>query len=151
MSSGVVHDRVTYIISPIVFIIGFMLYGWLCGVIVGLSVLFSGLMFSGDLDCHSNPYKRWGPIRVIWKPYRWMGSHRGIWSHGLILGTVIRVLWVGLIVYGLSFWYIDYRVVYEWLCMNRIYVLYCFIGLEIGSMSHTIMDIVSSGWKHAFG
>lgn len=143
MSSGVVHDRVTYICSPVIFCLG-LIISWQVALVVTLSFLFAGLMFNGDLDIHSDVYKRWGPLRFLWLPYRKFG-HRSKWTHGFLRGTLIRVLWVMWIpIVALSFCGIDVisflRIYWEW-------VLWGLLGLELGSMSHTIMDLSSTGWK----
>ncbi|MEM9770744.1 MAG: metal-binding protein, partial [Cyanobacteria bacterium P01_D01_bin.73] len=53
-----------------------------------------GFFLSPDLDIHSVPYKRWGPFRWIWLPYRKMFRHRSPWTHGLVVGTTIRIVYL---------------------------------------------------------
>lgn len=55
--------------------------------------IFGGLMFGPDLDTRSKQYSRWGPFRSLWYPYRAFFKHRSRFSHGLILGTAIRVVY----------------------------------------------------------
>jgi uncharacterized metal-binding protein len=56
--------------------------------------LFSGLFLSNDLDTQSRIYKRWGPIRVVWYPYQRLVAHRSILSHGILIGPLLRVLYL---------------------------------------------------------
>lgn len=56
--------------------------------------LFSGLLLSNDLDIASRIYKRWGPLRLLWYPYQRLMPHRSPLSHGLIVGPVLRVLYL---------------------------------------------------------
>src|SRR5205085_9433533 len=57
------------------------------------AMLFGGLMFGPDLDILSRQYTRWGPLRLLWWPYRVVFRHRSRWSHGIIFGTLIRVVY----------------------------------------------------------
>lgn len=57
------------------------------------ATLFGGLMFGPDLDIQSRQYTRWGVFRFLWLPYRGMFKHRSRWSHGIIFGTLIRVIY----------------------------------------------------------
>jgi uncharacterized metal-binding protein len=56
-------------------------------------MLFGGLMFGPDLDIQSRQYTRWGPLRFIWLPYKVAFRHRSRWSHGIVFGTLIRVVY----------------------------------------------------------
>jgi uncharacterized metal-binding protein len=55
------------------------------------SYIFAGYACAGDLDLDSKEYRRWGPFRFIWWPYRQCVPHRSWMSHGLVMGGVIRV------------------------------------------------------------
>jgi uncharacterized metal-binding protein len=63
--------------------------------------LVSGLLFSCDLDIESLEYQRWGPLRLIWWPYKESVPHRSWLSHGLVIGPLLRLAYFGLIAYGL--------------------------------------------------
>jgi uncharacterized metal-binding protein len=56
--------------------------------------LFSGLFLSNDLDTQSRIYKRWGPLRVVWYPYQRLVAHRSMLSHGILIGPLLRVLYL---------------------------------------------------------
>ena len=161
MPSGVTHDRITLWILP-----------WVAGITYGLTrsgelslilaggVLFSGMMFGPDLDIDSIQYKRWGIFKPIWLPYRKFLSHRSIWSHGLIIGTCIRLLYLFSIVAAISIfivaiaqlifgfnwnWQVFVRAKFTLLKNQYLRETIVFlIGLEIGAMSHTFSDWFSS-------
>src|SRR5947208_3323060 len=57
------------------------------------TMLFGGFMFGPDLDIQSKQYTRWRIFRFLWFPYKVMFKHRSRWSHGIIFGTLIRVLY----------------------------------------------------------
>ncbi|WOD39518.1 metal-binding protein [Nodosilinea sp. E11] len=163
MSSGRTHDRITLWALPLVVLAAFRvtLSGWLT-VVVCLGFLLGGWMLGPDLDIHSVQYKRWGWLRWIWLPYRGSIRHRSRWSHGPIIGTVVRVLylslWLGLggllivellngsqrtalswgdLIDGLGWALITYWP--WWLALV--------VGLELGALSHYVADWLSSALK----
>lgn len=142
MPDGIVHDRITFWLLLPVFLACFVVTrDWLLCSICGLSFVFSGLMFNGDLDTYSNPYKRWWLLRFIWYPYQKLSSHRSYWSHGPIMGTVGRLLWLGLICSPLLWYYGEQ--IESYIIVYRVELLWCLIGLELGSLSHSISDWLS--------
>jgi uncharacterized metal-binding protein len=92
--SGRLHDTINYIV---LFLISFYILRELevfqaslfaTGYLIGLYFL------SPDLDTKSNPYRRWGPFRVIWIPYRLLFKHRGI-SHNPVIGPFLPLSYLG--------------------------------------------------------
>lgn len=140
------HDRVTWFLFPIVALSGYWYLG-ITGFLIGASFLFSGLMFNGDLDIHSNVYRRWLFLKWIWWPYRYFG-HRSIWTHGPLIGTITRLLWVGVPLSGLCY-YIGGMELLGLIVTSREF-LEVLIGLELGSMSHSVCDFIYSGGKRLF-
>lgn len=68
--------------------------------IFGLAFLFGGLMFGPDLDVPSVQVRRWGALRWIWGPYQKLFRHRSPWTHGLLLGPLVRVVYLGIWLLG---------------------------------------------------
>jgi len=135
MPSGRTHDFITIFILPILILaLYYFNISITTNIIISISYLFSSFMFNGDLDVPSKPFYRWSFLRFIWLPYQNI-PHRSILSHGLIIGTLLRVLYIGIIpiivLYLLGF---DLSILY---CIETLYIL---IGLEIGSAIHTIAD-----------
>ena len=92
MALGRDHDRATALATvPVALVIALTLGPW-PGVGAGLGCLIGGYWLSPDLDTHCQALKRWGPLRLIWAPYRWLIPHRSLWSHGPLLGTTTRLL-----------------------------------------------------------
>lgn len=58
-----------------------------------LGHLIGGLLFSPDLDTDSIPYHRWGLFKIIWYPYQRLFKHRSPFTHGIGIGSVIRVVY----------------------------------------------------------
>jgi uncharacterized metal-binding protein len=53
-----------------------------------------GLWLSPDLDTHSRATARWGPLRLLWWPYRRLLSHRSLLSHSPVLGSAGRLAYL---------------------------------------------------------
>lgn len=163
MPSGRTHDRITLWGLPLLAGITFSLTqsGNLTLIISG-AFLFSGLMFGPDLDLHSRPYKRWGPVRWIWIPYQKTLRHRSILSHGPIIGTTLRLLylsiWLGILgIIVLEIAQRVWNVEWSWqslaqsvkasLTQYSTEWIALYLGLELGAMSHSVSDWSSSAYK----
>ena len=164
MPSGTTHDRITLWTLP-----------WIASATYGLThngdltlllsggFLFSGLMFGPDLDIRSIQCKRWGILRGIWTPYRRLLRHRSFFSHGLIVGTCIRVLylflfiaWIAIFVVGLAQLFFGFNWNWQDFVRSQFHLLThdrhretiaLFCGLELGAMSHSISDWIGSNRK----
>lgn len=163
MPSGRTHDRITLWGLPIVagLTFGQTQSGNLTLIVSG-AFLFSGLMFGPDLDLHSIQYKRWGPLRWIWIPYQKTLWHRSLWSHGPIIGTTLRVLylatWLGLLgIFGLGLVTLIYGEGWSWqrlaqsakasLTGYTAEWIALYLGLELGAVSHSVSDWGGSAYK----
>ena len=164
MPSGVTHDRITIWILPwIVGLTYFLTRNGELTLILSGGYFFSGMMFGPDLDIRSLQYKRWGIIRSIWLPYRRFLKHRSIFSHGFIIGTCVRLVYLFLIIacisifvvaiaqliFGFTWNWQDFAQRQLFLLINKYpqETIALFIGLEIGAMSHSVSDWVSSRRK----
>jgi uncharacterized metal-binding protein len=124
--------------------------------------MFGGLMFGPDLDIYSRQYQRWGLLRWIWIPYQKSLRHRSFLSHGPIIGTTLRVLYLGSIavivaIVGLAIaqklgnrywsWQVWSETVGRSLTNHNTEFLALFLGLELGAMSHSLSDWSGSAYK----
>jgi uncharacterized metal-binding protein len=99
MPSGKTHDAVTVILAAPTFVAAWGLTGSLVlALFATLAMLFGGFMFGPDLDIQSRQYTRWGVFRFLWLPYRMLFRHRSRWSHGIIFGTLIRVVYFAAVI-----------------------------------------------------
>lgn len=92
-----------------------------------------------DLDIESKAIKRWGPLRVIWLPYKVLFKH-GKSSHNIVYGAVVRLLYIGLIILGV------YYLLFRAFPTNLIFlpfdhVLIFFAGIIIANSLHVILDM----------
>jgi uncharacterized metal-binding protein len=94
MPSGKTHDAITLLLAPPTLAAGWGVTGdWVLAIAATCAMLFGGLMFGPDLDIQSRQYTRWGVFRFLWFPYKVVFRHRSRWSHGIIFGTLIRVVY----------------------------------------------------------
>ena len=160
MPSGRTHDRITIWCLPAVTALTYLFTNRLhITVIVTLAFLVGGFMLGPDLDIRSVQYRRWGPLRWIWLPYQKALKHRSTLSHGPIIGTAIRVVymgvWLGIFTTVLAIalnaiWdakltsksiadtvrYLGNHYIAEWIAAT--------VGLELGAISHSTSDMIGS-------
>lgn len=156
MPTGRTHDRITLTSLPVV---GgstlFLSHSTRLTLIVCASFLFSGLMFGPDLDIYSCQFRRWGWLRWLWLPYQKLLRHRSLFSHGPIIGTLFRLLYLAIWLLllgsiGLSVAIYSRQVAWDWRSgveLAKGYIqqypfegLALLIGLELGAMSHYLSD-----------
>jgi uncharacterized metal-binding protein len=163
MPLGSTHDRITLWTAPgITLAAGVLGNSTTVALAVGSAYLFSGLMFSGDLDTCSRHYQRWLFLRWIWLPYRKWMRHRSFWSHGPIVGTAVRVLYLSLWAGGagllgawlgsrLGWWMWQPWVwgsdLWQLLQVHAEMLFWIGMGLELGSVNHSLSDWMVSRWK----
>jgi len=162
MPSGRTHDRITLWSLPIVTGLSFgLVHSTHLTLFVSGGFLFGGLMFGPDLDINSRQFQRWGWFRWLWRPYQTSLHHRSFLSHGPIIGTALRLLyllnWLAVLaVLGLI---VDKLLALElsvlglvaslWRSLSLHYqeVIALLVGIELGAMSHSLSDWSSSAYK----
>lgn len=166
MPSGKTHDAITVVLVLPVLGVGYAVTAdlWMA-MVISVGFLFGGLMFGPDLDTASKQYSRWMILKPLWFPYRTFFKHRSRWSHGLILGTLLRVIYfmgaatcaAFLVTYAYaayaggetrSLW--DLAQVwatlrgYSDLVLGANGAIALFVGMWIGAASHTFTDLAGS-------
>lgn len=168
MPSGKTHDRIAwYFFIPFSYLAWYLSTDLIFVILYTTAYFFSNLMFSGDLDLYSVQTKRWGVLRWIWIPYRKMIPHRSKWSHGILHGTIFRIIYLG---FFLSVFYLiiylstkNYMPSYNKELMTNTdkgivflknqqptYYAAIFLGLLTGSTLHTSADVIGSYVKKNF-
>ena len=166
MPSGRTHDAITVFLAVPAFAISYAIIGVATsGVVVAAAFVFGGLMFGPDLDTVSRQYSRWSVFRFVWFPYRSFFKHRSRFSHGLILGALIRVIYflgvVTLTAFLASYVFaiyaggklpslVDFSGI--WRPMGEVisqsfggyFMVFVFVGLWLGAASHTFTDMAGS-------
>lgn len=138
MPDGKTHDKITIYTAPVVGVLTYIVTKDIKITLILMSTyLFASFMFNGDLDTHSRPFNRWWLLKIIWIPYQIMFTHRSIFTHGLFIGTMIRLLYLAFIPF-IILWA---RGSFDFLStLNMSTMLIILIGLELGSAIHTISD-----------
>lgn len=166
MPSGKTHDAVTFLFTAPVWAAAWKITDSISiATIITVTFLIGGLMFGPDLDTMSKQYTRWGFFKNFWYPYQAFFKHRSRWSHGLIFGTFLRIVYfmgvLTLMSFLVTFIYTIYlggdiphlfeftktwQQIGEYVRTNfGEYTFYSmFIGLWIGAASHTLTDMVGS-------
>ncbi|MCC5617357.1 metal-binding protein [Nostoc sp. CHAB 5836] len=163
MPSGRTHDRITMYTLPLV--AGITLWQTRSSnatLLVAGGFLFGGLMFGPDLDIYSVQFQRWGFLRWIWLPYQKSLRHRSFLSHGPIIGTILRVLYLACLLAILAIFVLTiaqklWNRSFSWQDLAGIvgrsllqydteYIAF-FLGLELGAMSHSLSDWGGSAYK----
>jgi uncharacterized metal-binding protein len=169
MPSGKTHDAVTFLLTaPVWMAVWKFTDNIPLATIVTAAFLFGGLMFGPDLDTRSTQYTRWGLLKNLWYPYQKFFKHRSRWSHGLIFGTLLRVIYfigvLTLLSFLITFVYSIYiggdipqlfEFTKNWQQIGVFirftfgeYAFYeIFVGLWLGAASHTLADIVGTFLK----
>lgn len=141
---------------------------WTSAAIFTGTYLFAGFACAGDLDLDSAQYRRWGPLRFLWWPYQKLVPHRSWVSHGLILGGVIRVLYL-LSIFALlaagGFWlYGAFQgpdqarsaALQQWASLQGFVAAHptqtavALAGFILAGTVHTLSDILSTFFKRLF-
>jgi uncharacterized metal-binding protein len=167
MPSGRTHDTITVLLAVPTFAAAWGMTGSVSlATVATVAMLFGGLMFGPDLDILSRQYTRWGPLRVLWWPYRVAFRHRSRWSHGIIFGTLIRVVYFATVLTLVACAVIYLRatfvagtpadygaVIRAWRTVEQgalmhgrtlHFMLAALAGLWWGAASHTLTDV---GWS----
>lgn len=126
MASGKAHTKATIILSILTTP---LIYYYL---LIPIGVIL-GLWFSPDLDTRSDPYNRWGPLKIIWWPYQAIFNHRSPWTHLPIISTIIRIIYVSPIYLTLT--------LTSNITIQPYYLIGIVIGLMLSDTLHAIMDL----------
>ncbi len=149
MASGATHDKITKLLSLPFGIVIAMCLGQEAGLISGISFLIGGLWLSPDLDTTSNAFKRWGPLKWIWKPYKKLLSHRSFLSHAPIIGTTLRLLYLAIwssltimLLIKLSIVHNNFTLgeISKNIYLHKERYLACIVGIEISAWLHLLLD-----------
>jgi uncharacterized metal-binding protein len=109
------------------------------------SYLFSLLWLSPDLDVDrgSGSLRRWGPLRYLWYPYKELFRHRGI-SHSIILGPLTRVLYMGTVLWTMT-WVLSIGLTVPRLDQGFLYPF--LLGMWLPDALHCLLDRMVTGLK----
>lgn len=121
---------------------------WALLAVFGVCYVASMALLSPDLDLvGSRPFKRWGPLRVLWWPYAAAFRHRKL-SHHWFFGPLTRVgyilAWV--IVVGVAVGWITARDLQVRLPDGSL-VAAIALGLYLPNVTHIVADAIHTAAK----
>jgi len=149
MASGRRHDRATRRLALPFALLWWPALGPAGAAVAAGAFLVGGLWLSPDLDTRSNATRRWGPLRLLWWPYRRLLSHRSLLSHSPLLGTTLRLFWLALLVLAACAALVPLGAPapaellqrgQELWRSQRPLLLTAFVGLEASSWLHLLQD-----------
>ncbi len=166
MPSGRTHDAITFLLAVPAFAATYAVTRSVsASAIVFTGFIFGGLMFGPDLDTVSRQYSRWFIFRFLWFPYRKFFKHRSRFSHGLIFGALIRVVYfmgiLTLLAFLAAYVYemyaggklvgmVDFARIWQSIGeftrakFGEHFFTLTFLGLWLGAASHTFTDLAGS-------
>ncbi len=138
MASGKNHDRSILFATPVVAIVVGS-HSLELGIVAASAHILGGLYLSPDLDLKSIPFKRWGVLRVLWLPYqKLIPCHRHWLSHGVIVGSVVRLLYFAALVLPLWVIFPGLQQV-DWAITWQKAIAF-FLGVELSALNHLLLD-----------
>ena len=169
MPKGRTHDAITCLLAfPVGVAVCIVTKEVTASLTIAAAFVFGGLMFGPDLDTVSRQYSRWSVFRFLWYPYRSFFRHRSRFSHGLLLGALIRVVYflgvLTVVIFGAIYLYSGWAdgkvpdladIFTVWqragtatrLSLGPHFLLSTFLGLWLGAASHTFTDMAGSWIK----
>ncbi|HEX7627635.1 MAG TPA: DUF2227 family putative metal-binding protein [Candidatus Methanoperedens sp.] len=90
-----------------------------------------------DLDVDSAAYKRWGRLKILMLPYKWLFDHRKS-SHNIYYGAIVRILYISVIILG--FYYLIFKSLPPELNLSPVYVIFFLLGIISANSLHVILD-----------
>ncbi|MFD3446566.1 metal-binding protein [Microbacteriaceae bacterium 4G12] len=155
MPSGKTHERLNLAALPVIVYVlwsnGFVNQSLLLSFIIGFVI---GTYFlSPDLDTNSSPYRKWGVFRLFWYPYKAIMPHRSILTHTIIIGDIIRLIYLLLMlspflyIFNVTVW--DRQIIHI-VEMNKIWLVLFVFGVMSASALHIIADVVNTKRKRWF-
>jgi uncharacterized metal-binding protein len=140
MASGRKHDRAITVTTPIMLAAAIASGHAEVGLIATASYYLAGMYLSPDLDLVSRPFKRWGLLRWLWLPYqRLIPRHRHWLSHGPVIGSLIRLLYLAALVSPLWFFLPGLEQV-QWSGVTAPNAMAFYCGVELSALNHLLLD-----------
>lgn len=104
---------------------------------MGLGFYIGTEFVTPDLDTDSAAYKRWGRLRILMLPYKWIFRHRQS-SHSIFLGAIVRILYISIIILGL--YYFIFKSLPPDLKLSPVCGIIFLVGIISANALHVILD-----------
>ena len=127
-------------------IIAFLMYEWgITSINLKHLLVFSAGYYAGtefitpDLDTDSTPYKKWGRLKILWLPYKWLFQH-GKSSHNIMYGAIVRIIYVSAIILGI--YYLLFKSLPPGSMISSLFFIVFIIGIIIANAMHILLDFL---------
>jgi len=137
------HRRFNYIT---IIIIAIIIYHWNLLVpnwkylVIFLAGYCAGTeLITPDLDIESIPLKKWGKLKFLWLPYKWLFKH-GQSSHNIIYGAMVRVMYISVIIFGI--YYLLFKSLPSESMISYMFFIVFIVGIIIANAMHIILDVL---------
>jgi len=141
------HECEVLILAPVLALGAWAIVGADLAWLFACGLVFGTVWLSPDLDHHvgSASARRWWLLRCIWAPYAMMIPHRSVLSHGPVIGTAGRLLWLAIafspaIVALMLGGIVIARDVWGWYAAHEYEAWAVLAGLEASAMVHATAD-----------
>jgi len=135
------HRLFNYIVFIVIALILYYenIFNFSPGMLLAISLgFYIGTEFvTPDLDIDSAAYKRWGRLKILMLPYKWLFKHRQS-SHNIFYGAIVRILYISVIILG--FYYLIFKSLPQEFTFSYVYVIIFLIGIIIANALHVILD-----------
>lgn len=133
MANGKTHDKWGVIAA--IAIAPFSIY-------IAAGCAIGTLWLSPDLDHHVRtlPRQRWGILDLLWLPYRKCIPHRSPLSHGLIIGTALRLAYIAAIALLILAALGLQPPVWSFVMAHRQAIALVVAGIELSAIVHYFLD-----------
>ena len=105
--------------------------------VVGLGFYIGTEFVTPDLDVDSSAYKRWGRLRILVLPYKWLFKHRQS-SHNIYSGAIVRILYIGVII--TAFYYLIFKSLPLENILFPVHIIIFLGGIIAANALHVILD-----------
>lgn len=151
MSDGITHLRGTLALTPVAAGLGWVIGGNTSWVLWAAGGCLAGILLTPDLDQETISTVEWKVLRLtlglghlwlaFWGPYSAVMPHRSFLSHGPIISTSLRVLymWAGFKLLGEVFLAVP-DVPALRLLMLESWFQAAFLGLCLSDLGHWVLD-----------
>lgn len=161
MPSGKTHDKINFIflfVLTFLFmnVFNFFTFGTI-GIVLSMcsfiGFYIGTIYLSPDLDVKSKPFYRWKSLKIIWKPYQKIFSHRSIFTHGILIGDFIRIIY--LIIWLLPFYFLIKHYLFKnideliinFISTQQLFLIFTFLGITLASTFHIVTDLTTTNIK----
>ncbi len=105
--------------------------------VTGFGFYIGTELVTPDLDTDSTAYRRWGRLRLIMLPYKWIFRHRQS-SHAVFYGAIVRILYICIIILGL--YYLLFKSLPPAFKISPSYGIAFLAGLITANALHVVLD-----------